>query len=154
MQTIYHCELCRNQSENLEEIKECEAQGLFDGSHFIVGTMFSYNHNDKFIGVFAIPENCPEPLSTNNHIGSLPLWACRVENGDSLDHKCCGDLVETGKKGFKEWVKNHYLATKFTRHVTFYRMVKHLKSKGITPRYYDKEGKLHIVKEVKKCQPE
>jgi hypothetical protein len=99
------------------------------------------------VGVFAIPEGCPEPFNTNGHIGTLSYWACRANGcGDSLDHLCCGDLVDTGKKGFKKWVKNHYLPTKFTRHETFGRMVKHLKSKGITPRYYDKDGKLHIAK--------
>lgn len=144
MQTIYHCELCRNQSENKKDIEECEAQGVFDGSNYPVGTMFAYHHNEEFIGIFAIPEGYPRPLSNDTHIGVLSLWACRVENGDSLDHLCGGnDLVHTGKKGFKEWVKNHYLPTKFTRHATFWRMVNHLKSKGIIPRYYDKDGKLH-----------
>jgi hypothetical protein len=134
MKTIYHCELCINQSENKREIEKCEAKGIFDGSFYLPGTMFAYNHNEEFVGIFAIPEDCPKPGSSNTHIGNLPYWACRANGcGDSLDHSCCGDLVGTGKKGLKEWVKYHDLPTKFTKHETFDRMVKHLNSKGITP---------------------
>lgn len=147
MITIYHCELCSNQSENKREIEKCESQGLFDGSLFVPGTMFEYNHNG-FVGIFAIPDKYPQPLSPNTHLGNLPYWACRALPGvgDSLDHLCCGDLVYSGEKGFKNWVKNHYISNKYLEHDTFKRMVKHLQSKGITPRYYDKKGKLHFVK--------
>ncbi len=147
MQTIYHCELCGNKSHNKEEIEECEAQGVFKNTGFEPGTMYEYHHNG-FVGIFAIPEGYPKHYTANQHLGLLAFWACRDKGlpGDSLDHLCGGDLLDSDSEGFKAWIKHHYITPRYKKHSTFKRMVAFLKSRGITPRYYDKKGKLHIVR--------
>lgn len=149
--TKYQCEICNQTYNNEEFALKCEAKGLFDSSKYPAGLMYEYHHNGYF-GIFAIP-NDVQPSTTSiynsGHIGETSFWACRSSNfiGDSLGDELCGHTyLKSQESEFEHWIKYHYISDEKVGCDEYNRMVAFLKSKSIQPSYYNKEGKLIIIK--------
>lgn len=139
---LYQCEICGKIHEQEIDAKECEMKGEFDSSKYPVGLMFEYYHHG-YVGIFAIPEKIQFWNNRINHLGHTGYWACRKNYGDSLgDQQCGGDFFKSDDESLKGWIKHHIVSPKHVNGDEFNRMVKFLKSQGITPSYYNKIGTL------------
>lgn len=145
----YQCEICLKKYSTESEALKCESKGVFDGKNYPAGLMFEYTHSG-YVGIFAIPETVqPYEMGRkwgDGHLGKSSYWACRdgKYSADSLGaERCGGDFFRSDNEYFKHWVNNHAISDKYVNGPEFTRMVEFLKSKGITPTYYN--SKLELV---------
>ena len=138
--TEYQCEVCRNRYNTKEQAENCEKEGVFDTSNYPIGLMYSWHHNG-YVGIFAVNE-CTEFLQ-NKHLGNISTWCYRTkgyppftldENSCSYPYLLRNSDVSSSLSIPKEEVGNE----------EFTKMVKYLKDKGITPKYYE-EGSIKLI---------
>lgn len=142
----FECEICKHKYESEKEAVDCEALGKFNGSKYPAGLMFEYHHHD-FVGIFSFPA---KPKANDyghkgGHIGESAWWACRTEKykGDTLGKDLCGhSYLYSDEKGFNEWKDLNIVTKEKVKCPEFKRMVAYLKSKNITPSYYNEKGEL------------
>lgn len=147
----YQCDICKQKYQTEQKALKCEEQGWFDESMYPAGLMWEHHH-DGYVGIFAFPENVTRCTSmySRGHLGASAhgTWACRAPGypGDSLGEERCGgnDYYRSDPENLERFREYHYI-DKHLNGPEFRRMVKFLKSQGITPSYYDKNGKLITV---------
>lgn len=139
----YMCEVCNKEYATSKEAIECEAKGKPNPKDFPIGLMHEIHHHG-YVGVFAIAQLHD---FHNPHLGMVSWWACRLNKSDSLNDEHCGgsnDLVCDPA----EYVEDHFLTQEKLKSAEGKRMVAYLRSKGITPRYYDQFGKLNTMESL------
>jgi hypothetical protein len=145
MKTIieYQCEICNGRHSQESEAIKCEERGRFDITKFTVGFMFAYEHNG-YVGIFSIPKTKYRPYQ-NPHLGMLYFWACRATSmGDSFPDLCGSDLISSDNKTVSDWYNYRIMPKKYINCDEFKRMVRNLKSLGITPSYMTENGLITV----------
>jgi hypothetical protein len=141
MKTIitYECEICEEQSSDMNEIKECEARGKPDFEKYPVGMIFCNARSGNYKDItFAITRTC-----ANGHFAAASWWACRDNGaGDNAGKGAplCGDSI----------FRIHYYGIPDPDHSTFKRMVKVLKKEGIPITCWDGEKAISLKEFLKK----
>lgn len=143
----YQCEICHKKYSYEQEAIDCEAKGEPVLNAYPIGLMYSYYHHG-YVGIFSIAE---VTKSMNSHAVSLSSWAVRTNGYPryTLDKDLCGgsnDYCYTDEQSINNWIKYHNIPDKDVNNDEFKEMVKYLKSKNITPKYYDSKYNLITVK--------
>lgn len=144
VQTEYICEICGNAYDSERSAIKCESRGYFDPTIFPVGLMYP-RFRDNYIGVFAIASIQREP--NNPHYGNLIAYACRIPGypfGGVDDNQRCDGIgyQPSDPDALKLFKEVYYMPDERINNPEFNAMVEGLRKKGITPRYYNKDGEL------------
>lgn len=134
----YQCEICHKKYLQENSALDCEALGIAEINDKPIGLMYEYYHNN-YIGIFAIGK-----LRTgySPHQLEFSSWGFRCE---PYPYSTVGDnFCGTGSDYFPKDIKNFRgkISEQNVGNAEFNLMVEYLKSKNITPKYFNDQRQL------------